>query len=158
MNNVILLCFICVSLAQSDTITVTLNATKGTITLSQTTGLTFSVGSGTLDQTMTFSGTIANCNAAMQNLQYRPYDVGNFKDDINVTIKRTPNDTLRTSTQNGQLTFIKNLGTNLRADIVEHNDQPYLHILEDVIIIQRLGFSTRKPKPIPKYRDLVYVK
>lgn len=51
---------------------VTLTATNGTITLSGTTGLSFSVGSGTTDATMTFAGTIANINTALSGMIFTP--------------------------------------------------------------------------------------
>jgi hypothetical protein len=44
---------------------VTLTATNGTLTLSGTTGLSFSGGDGTADASMTFTGTITNINAAL---------------------------------------------------------------------------------------------
>lgn len=56
----------------SSTAQVTLNSTLGALTLSQVTGLTFTGGDGTLDSAMTFSGTIANINAALNNLTYTP--------------------------------------------------------------------------------------
>ena len=49
---------------------VTLIATNGLMTLSQTTGLTFSVGSGTADGTLTFEGTLTNINAALDGLSF----------------------------------------------------------------------------------------
>ena len=51
-------------------IQVTLTAPDGTITLSGTAGLTFSAGDGTADATMTFTGTIAGANAALNGLQF----------------------------------------------------------------------------------------
>lgn len=43
----------------------TLAVTDGDLTLAQVTGLSFTVGDGTADATMTFSGTIADINAAL---------------------------------------------------------------------------------------------
>src|SRR5205823_1150943 len=51
---------------------VTLTATHGTLTLNGTTGLSFTVGDGTADATMTFTGTMANINAALNGLTYAP--------------------------------------------------------------------------------------
>ena len=51
---------------------VTLNGTNGLITLSGTAGLTFSTGDGTADATMTFTGTIANINTALDGLSFDP--------------------------------------------------------------------------------------
>ncbi len=51
-------------------LTVTLSAGNGTLTLADTTGLTFTVGDGTADQTMTFSGTGIAVGAALSTLRY----------------------------------------------------------------------------------------
>ncbi|HYG80434.1 MAG TPA: DUF4214 domain-containing protein, partial [Pyrinomonadaceae bacterium] len=53
-------------------ITVALTAQKGKLTLPSTSGLTFSTGDGTDDQYLIFKGTIADINAAMNGLQYKP--------------------------------------------------------------------------------------
>ncbi len=55
-----------------EVVVVTLAVTNGTLTLSQTTGLSFTSGTGTGNTTMTFSGTVANINAALNGLQYVP--------------------------------------------------------------------------------------
>ena len=52
----------------SATLTVTLTATHGTLTLPQTTGLTFTVGTGTLNTTMTFSGSPTDIQNALGNI------------------------------------------------------------------------------------------
>jgi hypothetical protein len=51
---------------------VTLSVTNGKLTLAQTTGLTFVTGNGASNPTMTFTGTIANINAAMNGLRFDP--------------------------------------------------------------------------------------
>ncbi|EHP42465.1 Pyrrolo-quinoline quinone, partial [Cupriavidus basilensis OR16] len=51
---------------------VTLTAAHGVVTLPGTSGLTFLVGSGTGDATMTFTGTLADINAALNGLVYTP--------------------------------------------------------------------------------------
>ncbi len=51
---------------------VTLSATNGVLTLTGTTGLTFSVGTGTGNATMTFNATIANINTALNGLRFDP--------------------------------------------------------------------------------------
>jgi Bacterial Ig-like domain (group 3)/Bacterial Ig domain/Calx-beta domain len=66
--------------AGANTIQVTLTATNGTITLSGISGLSFSftdangtgTGDGTADPTMTFRGTIANINNALNGMFYTP--------------------------------------------------------------------------------------
>ena len=56
--------------AGTSAVQVTLTATGGTLTLSGTTGLTFSAGDGTADATMTFTGTLTNINAALDGLTF----------------------------------------------------------------------------------------
>ncbi|HEX3144537.1 MAG TPA: Calx-beta domain-containing protein, partial [Pyrinomonadaceae bacterium] len=50
----------------------TLTATNGTITLGSTAGLAFTVGNGTANSTMTFTGTIAAVNTALQGMTFTP--------------------------------------------------------------------------------------
>ncbi len=58
--------------AGSSLVQVQLVSTNGTTTLSGISGLTFSAGDGTADATMTFTGTIANVNAALAGLSFNP--------------------------------------------------------------------------------------
>jgi hypothetical protein len=51
---------------------VTLTITHGLISLSGISGLAFDVGDGTNDATMTFRGTVANINNALNGLTYNP--------------------------------------------------------------------------------------
>ncbi len=53
-------------------LSVTVGVSNGTLTLSGTTGLTFSSGDGSGDGTMTFSGTAANINAALEGMTFHP--------------------------------------------------------------------------------------
>ncbi|MBI9083088.1 MAG: DUF4347 domain-containing protein, partial [Desulfobacterales bacterium] len=50
---------------------VTLSAAHGALTLSQTTGLSFTGGDGAADAAMTFTGTAAAVNAALEGMVYR---------------------------------------------------------------------------------------
>jgi hypothetical protein len=63
-----------VSVNDADTFTleVTLAVTNGTLTLTQLAGLTFTVGTGIGESTMSFSGTLADINAALDGLLYTP--------------------------------------------------------------------------------------
>lgn len=65
-----------ISLSDADAgnglVQVTLTATQGLISLGATSGLSFVAGSGTGDATMTFSGSVADINAALQGLLFRP--------------------------------------------------------------------------------------
>ena len=53
-------------------VAVTLNVSTGVLTLSGTAGLTFTAGDGTADASMTFTGTIAAINAALDGLAFTP--------------------------------------------------------------------------------------
>jgi hypothetical protein len=65
-----------ISLADADAgaaaVEVALTSTNGTLTLPVTAGLAFSVGDGTADATMTFSGPIATINSALDGLTFTP--------------------------------------------------------------------------------------
>jgi uncharacterized repeat protein (TIGR01451 family) len=61
-----------VNASGTGTLRVTLNSTNGTLTLSGTAGLTFSLGDGTADGSMTFDGTLAAVNAALAGLRFDP--------------------------------------------------------------------------------------
>jgi hypothetical protein len=58
--------------AGTNAVRVTLTATNGAATLSGTTGLTFTAGDGTDDAVMTFTGTVADINAALDGLIFEP--------------------------------------------------------------------------------------
>ena len=51
---------------------VTLTGTNGLITLNGTAGLVFTVGDGTADATMTFTGTVASINSALAGMSFGP--------------------------------------------------------------------------------------
>ncbi|WKN31504.1 tandem-95 repeat protein [Porifericola rhodea] len=63
---------ISVSDVDGDIQEVTLTSTNGVLSLSQTTGLTFTTGDGTSDALMTFSGSIADVNAALDGASFSP--------------------------------------------------------------------------------------
>jgi hypothetical protein len=54
------------------TLRLTLTATNGVLSLGSLAGLAFTTGDGTADATMTFSGTIADLNAALDGLVFAP--------------------------------------------------------------------------------------
>jgi hypothetical protein len=70
--------------AGTNPVRVTLSATNGVITLSSKTGLSFSVGDGVADAAMTFTGTIANINTALNGLVFSP--TTNFQGSASLTI------------------------------------------------------------------------
>ncbi|MFS8085237.1 MAG: hypothetical protein ACMG6H_06370, partial [Acidobacteriota bacterium] len=62
--------------AGTDALRVTIQATDGTITLNGTAGLSFTVGDGTDDSVMTFTGSLANINAALQGMKNLAFGSG----------------------------------------------------------------------------------
>ncbi len=58
--------------ADTNTLTVSLSTTHGTLSLSSVNGLSFSVGDGTNDAAFTFSGSQADINAALNGLTFNP--------------------------------------------------------------------------------------
>jgi predicted outer membrane repeat protein len=58
--------------AGSSDIQVTLTVTNGTLDLAQTNGLTFAVGDGVADASLTFAGSLVDVNAALDGLTYSP--------------------------------------------------------------------------------------
>jgi VCBS repeat-containing protein len=64
---------------------VTLTVTQGTLTLSGTTGLSFTTGDGTADVTMTFTGSISNINTALNGMVYTPNANANGTDTLTIT-------------------------------------------------------------------------
>jgi len=58
--------------AGASSVQVMLSASNGKLTLTGTTGLAFTLGTGNGDAAMRFTGTIANINAALNGLQFAP--------------------------------------------------------------------------------------
>jgi YVTN family beta-propeller protein len=58
--------------AGAGAIQIQLSVTNGTLTMTTLTGLTFTVGDGTADAAMTFTGTLAAVNTALATLRYNP--------------------------------------------------------------------------------------
>jgi len=73
--------------AGSSIVQVQLSVTSGTLTLPVKTGLTFVVGDGTTDATMTFTGTIANINLRLATATFNPTNVAG-----SVTLQIVTND------------------------------------------------------------------
>ena len=80
--------------AGANTVQVALTGTNGVITLAGTAGLVFSVGDGTADGAMTFTGTVSAINAALDGLSFAP--TANFSGAASLSI--TTNDLGNTGT------------------------------------------------------------
>lgn len=65
---------------------VTLGVAHGTLTLSGTGGLAFATGDGTADATMSFTGSEAAVNAALDGLTYTPAANYNGADGLTITV------------------------------------------------------------------------
>ena len=65
---------------------IALVVTNGTLTLAATNGLTFTVGDGTSDVMLSFSGAITNVNVALDGLRYQPATNAIGRDAISVSI------------------------------------------------------------------------
>ncbi len=63
---------ISISDVDAGTVQVSLTATNGTVTLAGIGGLTFTTGDGTADVAMTFTGTVASINTAMDGMSFGP--------------------------------------------------------------------------------------
>lgn len=71
--------------AGSNSVEVTLTASNGLLTLGSTSGLSFQVGSGTGDATMTFAGSLANINNALNGLTFTPTSGYNGPASLQIT-------------------------------------------------------------------------
>ena len=67
---------------------VTLGVNDGTLTLVQTLGLSFTAGDGSADATMTFTGTAASINAALDGMSFDPN--ADFNGAVTLTLVATP--------------------------------------------------------------------
>ncbi|MHC4877874.1 MAG: SdrD B-like domain-containing protein [Planctomycetota bacterium] len=99
---------------------VQLSVPDGTFTLSQTTGLTFSIGDGTDDSAMRFQGTATEINAALDGLIFDPAQ--DFEGSVSLTISV---DDLGNTGAGGAKTAIANLTVNVNSV----NDAPAIQSL-----------------------------
>jgi T5SS/PEP-CTERM-associated repeat protein len=65
---------------------ITLSVANGTLSLGQTNGLSFQIGDGLNDASMSFSGTLADINAALDSLAYQSGRGFVGKDTLNVVV------------------------------------------------------------------------
>jgi hypothetical protein len=70
--------------ANGNDVKLTLTGTSGTVTLATTAGLSFSAGDGTADATMTFTGTLAALNTALDGMTFKP--TANFAGAANLSV------------------------------------------------------------------------
>jgi hypothetical protein len=71
--------------APDNTLEVTLQVDHGTLTLSDPSKVTFSLGDGTNDRTMTFMGSVADLNTAIHTITYSPDQSYHGTDNLNIS-------------------------------------------------------------------------
>lgn len=71
--------------AGANDVQVTLSVSHGKLKLASTAGISFAPGSGDDKATMTFTGTIANINAALDGMKYKPSGAYNGNDTLTIT-------------------------------------------------------------------------
>ena len=103
--------------AAGDPLEVTLSAANGTLSLGDTTNLTFSVGNGSENATMTFRGSATDLNNALANLTYQGSLHYNGPDTININVDDLGN--------NGQGNTLQDSGT-IAVNVTAVNDAPTL--------------------------------
>ncbi len=104
-----------VSIADTDSaassLEVTLGVTNGTVTLGQTTGLTFSTGDGTADATMTFQGTLTDINSALAALSYLGGSEFSGGDTLSVDVSDLGNTGSTAGGTNAAVDYVTYVGT-----------------------------------------------
>ena len=101
--------------AGTGAVQVTLSVGVGKLTLTQTTGLTFVTGNGTGNSAMTFTGALANVNAAMNGLRFDPAADFNGGASLQIVINDQGN-----TGSGGSLTAT----STVAIDVVAINDAP----------------------------------
>jgi hypothetical protein len=105
------------------TIQVTLSATNGRLTLSTITGLTFSAGDGSGDATVSFTGTQAAINAALDGLVFAPTNNFNGTALLSLTTNDLGNNGLGIPRSDGDSVSIAVLSVAEQiANLKEHVD------------------------------------
>jgi hypothetical protein len=94
--------------SDSNTVTVSLSVNNGYLILSRVNGLSFTQGSGANDSLMTFSGTIANINSALNGLTFVPNENYNGTSQLNFSV----NDSQLSQTQ------------SIEINVQPYNDAP----------------------------------
>ena len=111
--------------AAGDPLEVTLSAANGTLSLGDTTNLTFSVGDGSENATMTFRGSATDLNNALANLTYQGSLHYNGPDTININVDDLGN--------NGQGNTLQDSGT-IAVNVLAVNDRPTSSGITDVSV------------------------
>ncbi len=111
--------------AASSALQVTLSVSNGTLTLGDTTGLTFSTGDGTDDASLVFTGSLTDINTALATLSY--------KGDLNYVGTDTLNVTVNDQGNTGSGGALQDTGS-VDIDVLAVNDQPTLTLPADTSV------------------------
>lgn len=94
--------------AGTSSVRVTLMSTNGVLSLSATTGLSFTSGDGSSDASMIFTGSLSDINAALNGLRYQPTSNFNGAASIQITVDDQGN-----SGSGGSLTDSETIAVNV---------------------------------------------
>ncbi|GJQ35093.1 MAG: hypothetical protein JETCAE01_11030 [Anaerolineaceae bacterium] len=72
--------------AGANSVQVSLSVSQGTLMLNSISGLTFTIGTGTNDASMTFTGSLANINSALDGMRYDPVIGFNGADVLQIAV------------------------------------------------------------------------
>ncbi len=126
----------------SGNVEVTLSVTNGTLTIPDTTGLSFTVGDGSADSTMTFSGTVATINTRLDGLIYTPTANYNGSGSLQITTVDVPglagyytfsatdpgNDSSPLGTGDGTVVGATIVNDGVRGDVLNLDGNDYVQI------------------------------
>lgn len=115
---------------------VTISVAHGVLTLANTYGLGFTVGNGTANSTMTFSGYLPLVNLALSSLTYKPNTDYGFAETITVTVNDQGN-----FGSGGALTDTKTITVNPSAGNFVVPD-PILAGKQDLVVVGTAGNDT----------------
>ena len=122
------------TLAPAGVYDVTLAATTGTLTLTTVTGLTFTVGDGAGDTTMTFHGTLADINTALATATYTP--PANFNGGATITLSATDTFGGIVATGTGAAT---NDSDNINVTVTAVNDTPVVTVVTPLAVDEQVA-------------------
>jgi hypothetical protein len=117
----------------NDSLQVTLSVSHGTLTLADTTHITFVTGDGTQDSQMVFQGTWSQLNTALHDIVYRPDSNFDSSDALSIVV-----DDLGNSGSGGNQTFSESVAIT----VTPVNDAPTSDtILDPATVNEDFGIS-----------------
>lgn len=130
-----------IDVGAGNSLQVTLTATNGVLWLTTLAGLTFTVGNGSNNPTMTFTGTLADVNQALEGLEYRPN--ADYNGPASVTIDVSD---LGNTGTGGALTA----NGSVSITVLGENDAPTVMVPATQTVAEdgTLTFSTASSNPV----------